>query len=119
MALLLRWLGRGTGILLFISSILLWLGEGGVNPAQSTFLENIQTLLFFLALAGLLLSWWKERIGGSLTVASLAGFCFLELLISNQPPRGILYTAFFFSGLCSFLSGFIRRKKKKTLPAEA
>jgi len=117
MGTLFRWLGRGTGAIIFVISILLWLGEGGVNPAQSTFLENLQTLVFFVTLAGLLISWRKDLIGGSLTLAAMAIYCFLELLISNHFPSGAIYPAYFFSGLCSFLSGFIRRKKKPSTPS--
>jgi hypothetical protein len=75
----LRWTARVLGVA-FVGIVLLFFVGEGFNPLRLTAQEAIMMALFWTALAGLLVGWRREGLGGALTVGSLAVFAVLEWL---------------------------------------
>lgn len=67
-----RWTARIWTIMTIAVVVLLSLGEG-VNPTGLA--ETVGLLLYPVGIClGLVLAWWKEGVGGMITVASLLAF---------------------------------------------
>jgi hypothetical protein len=66
--------------------VLLSVGEG-VHPDGPTELAGLILYPGGICL-GMVLAWWKEGLGGVVTVVSLAGFYILYLLTKGSHPPG-------------------------------
>ena len=80
-----RWIARVWSVTSIALFILFVVGEGD-NPASIT--EWIGFLFFPVGICvGLIIAWWKEGIGGGLTVASLLVFYVFQLATSGSFPN--------------------------------
>lgn len=107
----LRWTARVWSV----ASITLVLGfivGEGFNPSGPN--EWLGVLFFPIGISvGLILAWWKEGLGGSLTVGSLLAFYVVHLVTVGTFPRGLAWLAFAAPGFLFLLCWHRSRKGRK------
>ena len=90
-----RWIARGTGVLMTILTLVIGIGEALEGPRRhpgETLLGQFTPLILTMfavwgvGLVGLLLGWWKERLGGILSLCCFALVVVLNLFNSQAPP---------------------------------
>ena len=106
---LLRWLTRILGILLIFVIVLFAVGEGFPNPLALTVDEQLGFVALIIMLAGLILAWKFEGMGGLLVII---GYIFFVALNSRILGLGV-FMIFPIVGL-SFLFCWQRTRKAKT-----
>ena len=69
-------------------------------------------LLFFPigVMSGMLLGWWKEALGGWLTVGSLIAFYIWNLIVSGQLPGGPYFILLSLPGLMFLVTSLLDSK---------
>lgn len=79
-----RWTARISSVIFIGVFILMFLGEG-FEPAKITPREWVSLFFFpFGLVVGTILAWWKEGLGGALTVVSV----FASLFVSDPSSSG-------------------------------
>ena len=90
-----RWIGRIAGVLMTTLALVIGIGEALDGPrrhpgvtllGQFTPLVLVMFAVWGVGLAGLLLGWWKERVGGILSLCCFALVFVLNLFNSQAPP---------------------------------
>lgn len=104
LALVLRWTARIWSVATIALVLAFIIGERGQGPGP-------RDLLFFLFFpigicAGMVVAWWKERLGGIITVGSLLVFYVLQYAIAGRLPRGPWFLVFAAPGLLFLLSSW-------------
>ncbi|MEA4906859.1 MAG: hypothetical protein GYA17_15280 [Chloroflexi bacterium] len=96
----LRWVARIGSVASLALLLLFFIGEG-FSPTQLTAEEWLGLLFFpFGVAAGMLLAWWKETWGGSITLLSLAAFYGLYgYLMHGEFPQGAAFLIFSAPGI--------------------
>jgi glycerol-3-phosphate acyltransferase PlsY len=102
LAIIIRWAARITGTLLVAITLLIGLGEmidGYINNAGSsaetfTPLGIIIFITWGVALAGLVLALWKEKLGGYISLAFYIITYLLTLVNPETPNKGRVYIVF-------------------------
>jgi hypothetical protein len=84
----------------------LFLGFGVAQASPAVFLEP-QTWALLLALVGLVVIWWKDLLGGSLTLIGMALFYGMNFIRSGQLPGGWVFPVCIVGGLLALLSGIL------------
>ena len=102
---LIRWLARLWSVA-SIGLILAFLVGEGFHPSQIRPSEWLGLAFFPVGITvGMVFAWWKEGLGGTITVASLAAFYVLHAATSGAMPRGLAFLTFAMPGflflLCS------------------
>lgn len=111
MTLLFRWLGRISGIAVAVLFAAFWLHAPPHMPALELRLR-VQLLLLITSVAAMLLGWWREWVGGAISVLALIGFLILEAsALKRIPTMGPVY-AMMLPGL--FLLAAAHRTKAAT-----
>jgi hypothetical protein len=88
------------------------IGEG-LNP--STVNEWIGLLLFpFGISAGMIVAWWKEGLGGSITISCLLIFYLFWQVSTGEFPKGWAWLLFSLPGFIFLLGWYLAGRKKKT-----
>jgi hypothetical protein len=104
----LRWTARLWSIA-SIGLILGFIAFEGKNPTTSV--EWIGFLFFPLGISlGMIAAWWKEGIGGSITIASLIVFYSYRLATTGILPKGLAWFAFAAPGFLFLLTWYRSRK---------
>jgi hypothetical protein len=108
----LRWTARvwsAVSVVLLLGFIV---GEG-INPSG---LNEWLGLLFFPfgISVGMILAWWREALGGSITVGSLLAFYVVHLTTAGTLPKGWAWLAFAAPGFLFLLSSYTSRRPKMT-----
>lgn len=102
-----RWAARVGSIasLLLLSSFIFGPNEADKWPTA----QEWAGLAFFPGgvAAGMLLGWWKERLGGAVTVASLAGFYAWLFLTSGRIWAGPWFFVFAAPGFLFLLADWL------------
>jgi len=96
-----------------IGLILLFVfGEGLTRVRPSEWL----LLLFFPAgiSIGMILAWWKEGLGGGITVGSLLLFYTIHFAFFRTLPHGWAFLVFSFPGFLFLLCAIQRQKVRKS-----
>lgn len=109
---IIRWTARILSIVIIGLELLLLIGEG-LYP--TTTIEWIGLLFFPLGISvGMVLAWWREGFGGSITVGSLLAFYVIHFSSTNTFPKG--WGWFFFSvpGFLFLLCWYLSRNIKTT-----
>jgi len=84
----LRWSARILSILAVGILLVFACGEG-LNLSRFTARELLLFVFFPLGFCvGMVVAWWREGLGGGITVGSLAAFYLLDRLVSSSFPRG-------------------------------
>jgi hypothetical protein len=81
----LRWLARGGSVLVAVLFVGLWWHQPprlGVLPPKLL----AQLLLMTAAVLGLLLGWWRERLGGAIAAVGFVGYLVLEGIARHRFP---------------------------------
>jgi hypothetical protein len=86
LTLLVRWIARVWAVATVGVVVLLTLGEG-LYPTRPA--EWIGLLLYPGGIClGMILAWWREGLGGGITVGSLVAFYILHAATAGRLPRG-------------------------------
>ncbi len=89
--LVLHWSARISGLLLVGLVVAITIGHGGSpNVFQAPPPVQIEFCGLFLGLAGFLLGWRWEGLGGIVASSGFAVFCATELIVNGKPPGGAI-----------------------------
>jgi hypothetical protein len=106
-----RWTGRLLSLLTIGTLLLFMIGEG-FNPLHFKARELLLAACFPLGLLlGLALAWRWEKLGGTLTIASLAAFYLIHYVGSGRFPRGPFFALLVLPGLFFLLAGLAAKRK--------
>jgi hypothetical protein len=106
----LRWTARVWSVVSVALVLAFILGEG-FNPSGPN--EWLGVLFFPIGISvGLILAWWKEGLGGSITVGSLLAFYVVHLATAGTLPKGWAWLAFAAPGFLFLLSSHVSRRPR-------
>jgi hypothetical protein len=83
-----QWTARFLSLLVVGTVVAMFVGTGGVAPAQLTSLEAWLMGAFAVAWLGLLVGWRQEVVGGAMTCGGIALFFLIHRIASGDFPRG-------------------------------
>ncbi len=110
---LIRWAARILGVVNIIFIILFVIGEG-FDYTLITQTEWILFVFFPVGISiGMIVAWWKEGVGGSITVGSLVIFYIIHFVSRGQFPNGLWFLVFTIPG---FLFLVCRYRTPKVKP---
>jgi hypothetical protein len=73
--------------------------------------ECISFLFFPIGISvGMIIGWWKEGIGGIITISSFLIFYLIFYLVNNAFPKGIAWLLFSMPGFLFTISWIYRKK---------
>ena len=103
-----RWIARVWSIASITLVLLFIVGEGD-NPTTST--EWLGFLFFPAGICvGMIIAWWREGLGGVITIGSLVMFYAIHLATAGAFPRGWAWLAFAAPGFLFLASWYWSRK---------
>ena len=106
----LTWSARILSIISLGIILLFFIGEG-FDPTVIKLKEWIGFIFFPFGISiGMILGWWKEGVGGVITVGSLLLFYLAHVLLNGRFPSGWAFFVFSIPGILFFLSWIKRRK---------
>ncbi len=114
---ILRWTAR----ILSVASLSLLLafifGDDGIKPSRVTAQEWVGLAFFPFGVAiGMLIGWWNEKLGGIISVASLAAFYVIYGgLVRGSMAMGWFFVLFALPGFLFLLSGLLKTSVHKPL----
>lgn len=99
----LRWIARLWAVLSLLFLLAFVVGEGlGLRSPR----DLVAFLFFPVGVgAGLVIAWWRERLGGLIAVGSLAAFYLTLYLFDGRWPRGPYFLLVAAPGLLFLLLG--------------
>ena len=104
------WFARVASVVSVGTILLFMIGEG-FKPLKITFTEWIGLLFFPFGISlGMILAWWKERLGGIVTIGSFLMFYTVNYLISGRFPSGWAFLLFALPGILFLASSYQKRK---------
>lgn len=111
-----RWAARISGVALTVLATLFLFGEGFPN----VFAQPPEVVLEFLAMgsmiAGFLLGWRWEAIGGGLALLGFGLFCGVELIVNGAFPGGAI-PLFAIPGILLLVSHAVSRGWRQNTPS--
>ncbi len=112
---LVRWTARVWSICSIGLLIGFVVGEG-INPKTSG--EAVGLLFFPLGISlGMVLAWWKEGLGGSVTIGCLAVFYAIHFATAGSLPRGAAWSVIAAPGFL-FLLSWLKSGRAPGSPAQ-
>ena len=116
---LIRWTARVWAVA-SIGLVLAFVVGEGFNPSQIKPGEWVGLLFFPVGIcAGMILAWWREGLGGSITVGSLLAFYVVHLATAGTFPRGWAWLALAAPGFLFLLSWHWSRRRSRVTSQEA
>ena len=113
----LLWTARALSAVSVLLLLLFLSGEDGLDPSRVRPREWAGLLFFpFGIMAGMVLAWWRERLGGAVCVGSLVAFYGWQMLTSGGLPRGPYFIAFALPGFLFLLHGLLSRRSDELTP---
>jgi hypothetical protein len=107
---IIRWTARILSVV-SIGLVLLFIVGEGFNPTLIKPAEWIGLLFFPVGISiGMILAWWQEGIGGSITVGSLAMFYIIHFATAGKFPNGWAWLVFTIPGFLFLLCWYRTRK---------
>ena len=98
-----RWTARAWSVA-SVGLILAFLVGEGFHPSQITAREWLGLVFFPVGITvGMILAWWREGLGGAITVASLAVFYLIPLATAGALPKGWAFLVFAMPGFLFLL----------------
>jgi len=111
----LEWIARAASVASITLLVMIFLGES-FHPSQITFEEWVGLIFFPTGvIAGMIIAWRKEAIGGFLTVASLLGFYLVYGFLLRNHIGGWFFLAFAAPGFL-FLFHWLLSRVTGTFP---
>jgi hypothetical protein len=108
-----RWTARALAVVVVGFVSLTLIGEGGFNPFRLTAGDAALMLCFWTAVAGLVVAWWSESVGGALTVGGMLLFYAVHWSVSGQFPRGWYFGLIALPGLLFLFSAALDRRRAR------
>ncbi|MGD0012661.1 MAG: hypothetical protein ABSE93_29480 [Terriglobia bacterium] len=106
----LRWTARVWSVASVGLVVAFIVGEGS-HPSGPN--EWLGFVLFPVGISvGMILGWWKEGLGGSITVGSLLAFYAVHLTTAGTFPKGWAWSAFAAPGFLFLLSSYLSRRPR-------
>lgn len=107
-ALWIRLTARALSLVIIVLELLLIFGEG-VYPSSE--IEWIGFFFFPIGIsAGMIIAWWREGIGGAITVGSFVLFYFIYFAFSHTHPKGLAWFVFALPGFLFLIYWFLTRR---------
>jgi hypothetical protein len=97
-----RWIGRILGVLLVGLFLLFMIGQG-FNPLRLNGTEIPLASALFIALAGMLLVWRQELLGGTMVLAGMLAFYSINFAASGRLPGGSVFPLCFVPGILALV----------------
>lgn len=125
---ILRWTARISGLLIVVFTLIFVIGsafEDRNRHPGAPFLSGLTPLVLIifcvwgLGLAGLILGWWKEKLGGFLSLSCFILVFILNLFNVQSPDRMGALVPMLISGIPSVLFicyGWLTKKKQGFTP---
>lgn len=105
----LKWAARALSVLSVGVILLFFVGEG-FDPSDVTLRQWAALLLFpIVVVAGMLIAWRHESLGGVVSVAGLAAFYLYSALLNGGTPRGLAFLVLSVPGFLFLLYGLARQ----------
>ena len=105
----LEWIARTASVASITFLVMLFLGEA-VNPSEISSQEWVGLIFFPIGvIAGMIIAWRKEAMGGFVTVASLLGFYLVYGYLLRNHIGGWFFLAFAAPGFLFLLHWFLCR----------
>ena len=79
-----RWVARLFGSALVLMVIVFMIGEGPPNPLKMSAIEVVTSVAFLAMIAGLIVAWRREGLGGILVVGGFLAFWVLNFVSSHH-----------------------------------
>ena len=109
----LRWIARVWSVA-SVSLLLFFVVGEGIHPTSPAATEWLVLLLFPVGVAvGMIVAWWREGLGGAVTVVSLVLFYLLTGVLGRF-PRGGWFLAFSAPGFLFLGCALAARFRRKT-----
>ena len=106
----LRWMARGIGVCMVGFFVVFVAGEG-LHPSLLSRSEVLMSVALFVALAGVVIAWRHEGLGGAMSVAGMLAFYLLNFTATGRWPGGFIFPLMFVPGLlflaCWWRSGHV------------
>jgi hypothetical protein len=93
-----QWFARGSAALVAAFVLLFAIGEGGFSLFQATWTDVFLMTAFWVAIAGLAISWWSDWLGGSLAVGGMLAFYLGHRWLAGTWPGGWVFPLIAFTG---------------------
>lgn len=95
---ILRWVSRLLGLFL-IGLILVFAAGLRFNPLALQPTEIVMTVALLASLAGMVVLWWREGLGGAVSLAGIALFYAINFAASGRFPGDWVFPLFFLPGI--------------------
>jgi hypothetical protein len=108
--LLFKWTARILSILCLGIILMFIIGEG-FNPSKLKVNEWLLFIFFPLGVTiGMITGWWKENIGGFITIGCFILFYVVHYITSGRFPHGLAFLTFSSPGIVFLLSWYHKLK---------
>jgi hypothetical protein len=105
-----RWGARLLGLGLALMFAVFWIADG-MNPLSLTGREALLLSAMIVAVAGMLILWWREAWGGCLVILGMGAFYAIEVALTGHLPRGPVIYAFIVPGILALLARYADRSR--------
>lgn len=110
----LLWTARALSVVSVVLLLLFLTGEDGLDPSKVRPREWVALLFFPLGvMAGMVVGWWREGLGGAVCAGSLLAFYAWHLLSTGGLPGGIYFFAFSLPGFLFLLYGLLSKRSRE------
>jgi len=108
---ILKWSPRIASIIVWALVLLIFFGEGGLNPSELREIEIVMMSLFWTSCAGLIIGWRWPGIGGMISVGFMSAFFLFESVVNGGLAHGWAFEVIAFPGWLFLLFYLVRKLK--------
>jgi hypothetical protein len=106
----LRWTARLLAAILVGLVLVIYIGEGGLNPLKLRPVDALQKTHFLTACIGLGIAWRWPLLGGAISTVGMLLFFATEVAVTGRLPNGLVFPLILVTGMLFLLSACIRRR---------
>ncbi|MCA9075160.1 MAG: hypothetical protein KDA93_09010 [Planctomycetaceae bacterium] len=110
---LIRWAARALGMLIVGMVVVMAVGQG-VDPTKFNGIELGMLISLLAALVGMVALWWREGIGGAISLAGMIAFNGLNFAASGKFPGGPVFPVCFLPGVLSLICAYVGRARSNS-----